>query len=532
MGAQLESYQPTHHIFSIQDIVSYICTFATNATLASLASSCTYIHEPAIRQLWRTLGGVSPLVRCLPEDAWRVEGDELQIVRSPSPADWERFLHYSRHVRHLGAYVGTTDPQAIHPAFLQLWSTYNSTITLFPRLHTVEWCSVGFKDEQLAIFLSSVGPHLKDISITGWSLPLTNSLRILKTALTTITLQSPLLESIQIQGPIIQDSSLLNPELLLLSQNAAHLTTFRCPDIPITDVVFASLGRLNNITSMSIALSSPSVWPLPSDAFPVLRSLLITTTTRDYIRFSTFKAFPVIDILELKLSDAPNPAEVDALFQSICHQCSPASLRDLAIVPTDEAVEMEPDATISPHHLRPLLGYKRLTMLDVSFVCHYSFDYRFYEDLAQALPDLTSLAIGDGAGCIHIGRPSLEVLVPFALHCPDLLRLSISIDATRGFSTSAVVTALPLTARVSGVQYLDVGISPIKHPEAVAAFIARVFPDVAARGIGFSDWLWTPEVRAWVEDWEKVDSLLPWVGAVREAERQRHGRGIDPAWYS
>ena len=419
----------------------------------------------------------------------------------------------------MGIYSHET--QYIHPDFLRLWSTYQSTVTLFPRLTAVQWCSVGIRDEQLPVFLSSIGPHLKAIRLGEWSLAPEEPLRILQTALATIALRCPLLENIEVPIPSHEDSSLLSSELLLLSQRATRLTAFECPYIPITVDVFASLGRLSNLTSMAITLSSPSTWHLADDAFPVLRNLRIVATTRSYIAFSTLTRLPVVDALDLRLSDAPNADELDALILSICRQFSSASLQTLTIVPTDEAVELDPDATILPHHLRPLLSYKQLSFLDISFVCHYSLDHPFYEDLAQALPGLTALAIGDGAGCVHVGRPSLDVLVPFALHCVNLIGLSISLDATHRFLPQAVVLALPPTAHISGVSYLNVGISPIDHPEAVAAFIARVFPNVAHQGIQQSDWLWTPQVRAWAKSWEKVDLLLPWIAAVGEAGRQR-----------
>ena len=87
--------QPAHRMFSIQEIISHICAFATDATLSSLARSCRRLHEPAIRQLWRTVGGFSLLAKCLPEDAWQVEGDEMVRYSPPPCVPLTIILHQS-----------------------------------------------------------------------------------------------------------------------------------------------------------------------------------------------------------------------------------------------------------------------------------------------------------------------------------------------------------------------------------------------------------------------------------------------------
>ena len=68
-----------HHALEIEEILSNIFghfsltdDIATAVpSLAVLARTCRAFKEPALDVLWRTLGDLSPLARCLPEASHR-----------------------------------------------------------------------------------------------------------------------------------------------------------------------------------------------------------------------------------------------------------------------------------------------------------------------------------------------------------------------------------------------------------------------------------------------------------------------------
>ena len=53
--------------------------------LAALARTCKAFYEPIMDDLWSILNDVSPLIKCMPESAWKVSKMPLGLGRQ-SPA--------------------------------------------------------------------------------------------------------------------------------------------------------------------------------------------------------------------------------------------------------------------------------------------------------------------------------------------------------------------------------------------------------------------------------------------------------------
>ena len=71
-----------HRALLIPEILHAVCAYATDATLVSLARSCKVFHEVAIQVLWDELRDLSPLIKCLPEDAWTVDQEHVVSEQS------------------------------------------------------------------------------------------------------------------------------------------------------------------------------------------------------------------------------------------------------------------------------------------------------------------------------------------------------------------------------------------------------------------------------------------------------------------
>jgi hypothetical protein len=76
--------------FLIPEIVCLICDQVqnlpdprdSNNSLAVLARTCRFFHEPAVSKLWYDLESLAPLIMCMPADLWQLLGDSSVIITS------------------------------------------------------------------------------------------------------------------------------------------------------------------------------------------------------------------------------------------------------------------------------------------------------------------------------------------------------------------------------------------------------------------------------------------------------------------
>lgn len=66
-----------HGALCIAEIYRNVCVVADDATLAVLARTCKYFHEPAVQMLWRDIPDLVPLIKLFPEDAWILENRRI-----------------------------------------------------------------------------------------------------------------------------------------------------------------------------------------------------------------------------------------------------------------------------------------------------------------------------------------------------------------------------------------------------------------------------------------------------------------------
>jgi hypothetical protein len=81
--AEVERPQELQQCVLVPDIVDLICgeveKFPSQRyrTLKALARTCRLFQESALNRLWCELESLAPLIMCMPEDLWRVEGGDL-----------------------------------------------------------------------------------------------------------------------------------------------------------------------------------------------------------------------------------------------------------------------------------------------------------------------------------------------------------------------------------------------------------------------------------------------------------------------
>jgi hypothetical protein len=74
-----------HRCFLIPEVVHRICAelrrICAGMSLASFARTCRWLREPSLNAVWYELHGLSPLVKCMPQNLWEEYGSSGGLVR-------------------------------------------------------------------------------------------------------------------------------------------------------------------------------------------------------------------------------------------------------------------------------------------------------------------------------------------------------------------------------------------------------------------------------------------------------------------
>ena len=300
------------------------------------------------------------------------------------------------------------------------------------------------------------------------------------------------------------------PELSLEPTVASSLTKLDCGTLGLDSSSFDNVARLPRLQFLSCALpANPHGLREDSNLFPALREFHITVVMLQHLTaVSHVITLERVETVHLTVREAAEPA---LLFIAIRKLLSPSVLIDLRVSVAPIPGHPEGSA-VRPSHLRPLLDLKAIQFFAIVCHCHLRLDNQFCADMAQAWPRITKLSLRstiESINDIH-GLPNLQGLVPFAIHCPDLLSLEIQFNASDGRSLS-----LPRRSNRSCLIWLTIPHCPISHPDHVSALIARLFPRVRI----FSC-IVAGNQAAWKKDWEEVQRYLPLFADIRNDERE------------
>ena len=70
-----------HRCWTLDEIVRVIAanlvSDGARASAIALASCSKSLEEPALREVWRSLSSLAPLVKCFPPEVWEVTNERL-----------------------------------------------------------------------------------------------------------------------------------------------------------------------------------------------------------------------------------------------------------------------------------------------------------------------------------------------------------------------------------------------------------------------------------------------------------------------
>ncbi|KAI1798257.1 hypothetical protein LXA43DRAFT_1078464 [Ganoderma leucocontextum] len=514
-------------------------------TLASLARTCCFLHEPAVCALWHTIHNIRILTRTLPEDLWPgsllpdLVGAQSPFSRPPVQSDFARLKHYAHRIKHI-TYASTS---LIALNILDALAIHFPPGTLLPNIRTLRcrwFTSMSSETYQLLLLQALVGPKLR-------SLHLICSVRAPSQAhpeppgpdnldcMRTLPRICPALSELTIRADL--DSSA--PHIAVLSdviRGFQDLTSVVVRGIPLDFEAILHLATLRNLktlhanpsdsiikanyqslisTSTGVQTYFPSLQMLHlNNRFLFLCTLLLTIVSSPVLDAVTFTTSPVFGFY-------CTSKDVTDLCVELSRHTSLTSI-------TVAVHSMLTGACLDRTTFKPLLLLPNVRHLDINVGHMIAIDNAFLNDMALAWRKLVRLEFCVEHPCCdrdgYSPATTLLGLIPFALLCPELEVLGIPINTDMSTMPPNLLERCPGRGAVaSNVYQLEVGLSIVNDPVPVAAFLSDLFPNLRRVYTAWTDDMedamdgdiGTPEeIR---ERWDEVALL---VGSFRNVRRQ------------
>jgi len=181
---------------------------------------------------------------------------------------------------------------------------------------------------------------------------------------------------------------------------------------------------------------------------------------------------------------------------------------------------------ITFNHLKPILKMANLKSLEIFHHHPLALTEEDIEILAASWPSLENLILNDEPVLLKESNLTVAALLPFARHCPDLMRLGLFIDTSSvelsTFTTSPFVPFKRLKC-------LSMGVSVINDGNPVALYLSHILPlgCTVDSGISWQGQSLSRDVATYQlilsrrERWAQVDRLLPLLIGLRIDEKER-----------
>ncbi|OCH86193.1 hypothetical protein OBBRIDRAFT_255451 [Obba rivulosa] len=428
----------THRALETYDILYLIFEYLANADenvgserifrhwLANAARVSHSFSEPAMTILWRKLGDIGALFRifssvtreCIPDS-----NRFTHYFRGDIYADeWRRFKTYAGWIREASYdhYFGRVD-QSVIVAVANL----NNSEPLLPSLRVLHWRHCSPNEIQIPFLLAP--PHIQTLDI-AFGLDNTSE-RIdgireprLDALLGMMAVRTPVLEHFQLLG-------FLDPSLLLSVRN---LSKVRSMSIAFHDLIpffdtptLHALCQMDSLVSLELQFRLSVNTKLSELYFPRLESLHVNCKAPELARLLHAMSAPRLTNLSVK-----------AKIHNVAHPCQDIthaakirfgrSLRTFKLVINDSCRSWGGNRSALFDIIRPLLDLRDMLKLELSVnTAQYNMNDMQIEVIAQSWPFLEDLSIVVPPLTVLVTGITLDSLVHFATHCPNLSSLEL-----------------------------------------------------------------------------------------------------------
>ncbi|KAH8818713.1 hypothetical protein DL96DRAFT_369082 [Flagelloscypha sp. PMI_526] len=393
----------------LREAICVACRSSSLTTLARLAATSTMFHWPAIKELWSS-ATLKHLIMLSPAARFPWGEHHVKLKRPWAPSDWDRFLHYSIHVKALFAYHSGIDVNRLHQERIMESMISTMPLKLFPRLIDL---NEKIEYPLLQIFGTQIfTPQLLRVTmrhdaITDHLLRPCSQLQTLSYAPHNSRRGEYMLSMNRIISwhPQLTSIVLQQMDLALFMRLAAlpSLTFFR----------IESREALTENLPKSILLDS---------SFPQLVDLDFTDNFHNVVGILGAASASPLQALQFRVSGILPDSE---MWRDTFSCLFPWSKTLMYFkVPTTHPESSDDSTALLLHTLRPLLSLynlrflslqRRVNLLDTDM-----------DDFAAAFPQLAMIQLSSPDGNSSL---TLRSLVPFAWYCPNLFHIDIELNA-------------------------------------------------------------------------------------------------------
>ncbi|PIL35649.1 hypothetical protein GSI_02379 [Ganoderma sinense ZZ0214-1] len=544
-------------------------------TLTSLARTSRLFHEPAVNAIWRHVPNVLTLIRTLPEDLWlqtRITNDirndlvaryfrtrlGKSFKRPPVKSDFARLKHYAHRIERI-LYANTC---LIPPAVLNALAAHFPAGTFLPNIrsfayqylipppselnHSLE-ILFGLKLERIYVIGAASGPIGTKLSPNAESFDCIRALARICPKLSRLSIRlepkpkRPLITVVPEMITAFQDLTYVFVSHILLDLPAIlHLASLQNLEV-LNAYLSDNIPQSNGLSLTSISPSRQAGY------FPSLKNMSLEHRSLSLFTL-LLKLVSSPDLDEVMLS-IPETSDATCTSEDVSELLVELSLHT-ALTRITVSVDSSSPVTgprFDSTTFTPLLALPGLCILDIDIAHPVDIDDELIASMAATWSDLTQLSLGvarphshtDISAFLATRTPTLFGLVPFALFCPHLEWLGLPLDTnlwSDPYAQNRLERRPGCGARLSQMTALDVGLSVVYDPVAVAAFLSDLFPELNGAWTAWqevkdeemsADLLILGRPRDLAAKWSQVADLVIQFAAVREQEeiyRQAHGQ--------
>ncbi|KAI0272481.1 hypothetical protein BC834DRAFT_856952 [Gloeopeniophorella convolvens] len=517
-------------VLAIPELLQLIFSFGTQGSNVTNALVCRGWRDAALDQVWREVDDLFVLLRLLAP----LQRQSLYVfTRTPTPADWARFVPYARRVRSLvfGARADERSLLLDDCVFHDLART-RSTLEILPNLRRLWWQhTLPTKAQHAVLFMhDKVTEFAFDVSSGGNELIMENALErmpSLRTLTCTcldmfraeggIEMLRPLLTGLQRLQKVALPKDYLDGQVLRMLSLLPELQVIQ----------FDNLGgvKCNEVTIHSM---------VEEGAFPVLNDLCLDSTLDDMRVYLTGGALlPRLKKLSVESVYVENPTAVQQFMTDVV-RCYPSlELFEIdVIVYVDEQDACE---ALTLEHIRPILSLKQLTRLELRHNMPLQISESDLAEMGVALPAVEYLVLNPEPLALLKPRLSLDSLVSFAQNFPNLCHLGLYLNAEGIYMHASLLDVK--TRLFPHLRTIDVGVSPIGSDHVpVALYLSHLLAEnemvSVLSGVAWHDDLYAmaplyvEQVNERCHGWAEVARTLPLLLQLRKEEKQ-HRQDIE-----
>ncbi|KAF7979958.1 hypothetical protein HWV62_40404 [Athelia sp. TMB] len=477
-----------HRCLIVPEILSTILS-SVNISLADLyqvALVCKSFCDPALDVLWgKGWMNLADLVKCLPADSlvFEVSGGVLSLadIGKLTLKDVERFHSYAGRIRKIKmpyrctSHSGRNDSKGIHFATQEaLKALTSSTIAsddtpLLPKLTHFHGRHTYMTSMNYLKWF--IGPKLRDINITlGGS---SDTIMILHS----IKLRSPNLRKLSINGSGNNTRKLARylSAVIVTFQNLQEFSS----KLRVSEDMLSALGRLPTLRTLWLSLVQISPPESLIGEFPRLEIVRLFAHSMDSATaFIKRTQAPPIRNLYIQVGVQPSMTVLGQFSDALLKHLSRDVLESLEL----SLSSLDHDI-LDPRVISPLLKFKN--MREFTLVLQLSLervDNVFFEEMVHSWPQLKRLSmpfVNKGPLPTSVTLDGLRALSA----CPHLTTITLAMDARIETMSRAKV----LHACSNSLRSLDFGFSKISDPNALAAFLWKMFPNLGTIQSGWTD---------------------------------------------